>query len=243
MELTDTVDNNIEILINFNNQAYPIVIDKESSFLKLREAIEKVLEMTDTKSFQVYSGNYYLNELFDGIPIKKLNALFFSNKYNVLKENQNDPFNFFKANKNLNDFLEYHQDKIQKYMEVKEIESKTKIIYKDMSKIGVHPDNIIKDSLKEQNSLKPTGIPAKINHQSLKLLRGLKRLNAIEAILDSKFLRILELKNLENEAVELVKENKKLVFFNHDNSKIIEMKKKIIINLKNHRKNILNFRN
>jgi hypothetical protein len=235
MESLSQPDNKIEIILTYKNQTYPLFLEKDSSFQELRESIQSALGLPKKNYFEVYAGNYYINELFDEIPLEKVNESFKSNRYNVLYYNEKDPFSKFKADKNLEDFLKYHRDILQKYLEVKDVDSDLKDCYNDMLTLASNLEKVYENILNEGDYLKKQGLLSKHDHICLKLEKETKKKNEIEAYLDRGFKKILELKNSEKEAVDLIKENKNLVSLIHQNSRAIEKKKKLISNLKNHR--------
>jgi hypothetical protein len=235
METKKPEDGKLEILLTYKNQTSTLYLDPESTMLKLREAIKNKFEFPKTNYFEVYAGNYHLNELFDNIPMEKLNEIFLGNKYNVLYYSDKEPFVVFKENKKFEDFLNFHKDTVEKYLEYYEVDLDLKECIKDMSSLKINLEKIYDDMCKEEEYLKKKGLLALHDQLSLRLEKVTKRKNDLEAYLDTCFVKILELKKFEKIAIDYVKDNKKLVSSIHKNSVAIQKKKKIIENLKNHR--------
>jgi hypothetical protein len=238
METKKLTDGKIEILITYKNQTSTITLDPGATMLKLREAIQKKFEFPKTNYFEVYAGNYHLNELFDNVPMEKLNEVFLGNKYNVLYYSEKEPFTVFKADKKFEDFLNYHKDAVSKYLESYEVNLDLKECYKDMSALSSNLKKMYDDMCREEQYLKKKGLLALHDQLSLRHEQAAKKKNDLENYLDTCFVKILELKKFEKEAIDYVKDNKKLVSTIHQNSVAIEKKKKIITNLKNHRNNL-----
>jgi hypothetical protein len=227
----------VEIIITYRNQLHTFFFDKNTKMIKLREAIQKKFAFPKISFSDIYAGNYLLNEIFDEIPLEKLNESFLSNKYNVLHYTEKDPFTVYKSDKNLEDFKNYHKNTVEKYLEFYDVDSDLKECYKDMSALSSNLQKMYDDMCREEEYLKKKGLLSLHDQLSLKLEQKQKKKVEMEAYLDRSFLKILELKKAEKEAIKIVKENKKLVSVIHQNNLSTDKKRKIINNLKTHRIN------
>jgi hypothetical protein len=69
-------DNKLEVKVHHKDSTLILNFDREDELKILRESVRKTFNYSKLTQFEIYAGNYLLNDLFDEMKIKIINGLF-----------------------------------------------------------------------------------------------------------------------------------------------------------------------
>jgi hypothetical protein len=222
----------ISIKIIHKSSPLTITLYKSDTFSKMKDAIVKLNIGYSKKShFNVFSGKYILPEILDDVTIDKLNHSFLSNEYKVFSiQDQAFIQNEIKSAK-LEDLLIRHKHIVDEYLDMYDVESNISSSYMDMDVLAKHLNKLYQDICREEDYLKKNGLLYLHDQMCLQVDDYTAKQHHKQAYLDSSFIKILRLKSSEKEAVDQVRENKKLVAHIHSNNLKINKRNKEVNSL------------
>jgi hypothetical protein len=232
-------EDKIEVKVHHKDSSLTLYFELEDDFKTFREVIKSTFNYMKINQFEVYVGNYHLNDLFDDLKIKIVTGLFLHNEFKIIPSNEKDPFSIYGAGKSLDMMLNLHKDTVDNYMSVHDVADYSIHCYQDMSLLAQNLKNIYDDICKEEEFLKKNGLLARYDKLSRKVEDDTAAKDMKEDYLSQCFIKILELKNMERQAVEYVRENKKLMAVYYENQNKIENKSREISNVNHKQLNII----
>jgi hypothetical protein len=232
-------EDKLEVKVQHKDSSLTLYFELEDDFKTFREVIKSTFNYMKINQFEIYVGNYHLNDLFDDLKIKIVTGLFLHNEFKILPSNEKDPFSIYGAGKSLDMMLNLHKDNVDNYMSVHDVADYSIHCYQDMSLLSQNLKNIYDDICKEEEFLKKNGLLARYDKLSRKVDEDTAAKDKKEDYLSQCFIKILELKNMERQAVEYVRENKKLMAVYYENQNKIENKSREISNVNHKQLNII----
>jgi len=250
----------VEIKIKHKQSVVTLTFDPNDTLNIMREAIKINLSYGKIAQFEIYSGKYHLNDVLNDLKIIKLNESFLSNNYEVIPIGDRNPFEIVEYVKNpdtkvpikkggkfvmnialptpktLDQYMQDHVQSVERYLSIYDVEESTYHHNCDMEVLVQHLAKMYDEICKEEEYLKKNGLLFLHDQLMLKVEEFEAIKEQKERYLDGRFIKIIELKKLEKDAVEDIKENKKMVTMIHSGILKINNKIKEISNLTTKRK-------
>lgn len=230
------LNDKIEVKLTHRGTSLNLYLEEKDDVKKLREMIKNTFSYAKINQFEIYCGKYPVNDIFDDLEVEKLNSHFLQNNYTVIPNTEKDPFTLDKTNFNLDKLVDLHRETVDNYIGVYDVADYMGHCLTDMNILSQNLSKIYEDICREEDYLKKNGLlfhHDKLVKQNEEMSESIRKK---EIYLEDAFIKILDLKNLEKQAVELVKENKKLMATIYSNSVVIENKRKEIQNITTKRK-------
>jgi hypothetical protein len=224
-------DNKLEVKVHHKDSTLILNFDREDELKILRESVRKTFNYTKLNQFEIYAGNYLLNDLFDEMKIKIINGLFLHNEYKVLPTSDKDPFTLQASGKSLDYMLDQHRNTVDNYMSLYDVADYSKHCFSDMSLLAQNLQNMYDEICRQEEYLKKNGLIARYENVTRKVEEQTQIKEKKEDYLSDSFIKILDLKKLERQAVEYIRENKKLMAVYYENQNKIETKTREITNV------------
>lgn len=210
--------NTFDVTVFYKNNFNTFHMTTSDKIIKLREEVTKSLSLDN---FELYAGKFHINEFYYNLPIVKIVSMFGFNVFTLIT-NEEQQYHIIE-NKNSQDLLKetdecMNNEGIVKFFELSKINE-------DFIKIKENLDIIYLRICKANESL----ITVNTNQNQ----DYTERPEELQRYLEELFLQILQLKIMEKEALEEIKENKRLVALIHSND-IKTIKKNKEISVKTH---------
>lgn len=237
----------LEVKIYHKDSTLLLNFEPEDELKILRESVRKNFNYNKINQFEIYCGNYHLKELFDDMKIKVINGLFLHNEFRIIptpekgifQTTENDPFTIQTSGKSLDYMLEQHKNTVDNYMTVYDVVDYSKHCYSDLTLLVQNLQSMYDEMCKQEEYLKKNGLIARYDNICFKIEEQSQIKEKKEDYLSKAFIKILDLKKVERQAVEYVRENKKLMAAFYENQNKIESKTREITNVNKKQMNII----
>jgi hypothetical protein len=244
--MSNNINNNLNenlIKINHKGESKTININKDDYNIKaLREDIKSLLNYNKVSQFDLYRGKYHINEVMDDVSVSVLNKSFLSNEYDVIPIPIPIPsISLYQIDYKikLEDYLAEHKKVVNDYMMIYDVEDDLRHMYEEMDQLSKNLKKMYEEISQEEEYLRVNGY-LNLHDKYMKQVEILKKDKDDKTVrLDECLFKMLEYKNMEKIAFEIIRENKKMIAIIHSNSGAIGCKKREINLMVSNRKYIL----
>lgn len=222
----------IEIRFTYKNKSIILWLEKFSNFKENIPTIKKMFEIQELISLDLFAGKVYIRDFYTTIPLLKLIEVFLTNKFIIVDsvENPLNPLNLdINREKVLKDFNE--EDALDEIFKLKN-EIKNLLVIderreENLNQAGEDLFQLLVKSkkLKIEDDFKNFNNEEEEDFEIMELKEMLfneeGKCESLENLMEKKFEKIISFKSLEKEALNLFKENKKIVSNIYTNEQMI----------------------